>query len=117
MTQPTPMSLSSAHLGLLAELPVSTDTTSSRVLVNNPLLRVVLFSFDAGQRLTEHTSPRAVVCQLISGEMSFTVGGIRHEMVAGDVIYLAPGEPHALEAHQPSHLSLVMIDTAADLVA
>jgi len=31
-------------------------------------------------------------------------------MVAGDVIYLAPGERHSLIADAPSRLSLVMVD-------
>ena len=34
-------------------------------------------------------------------------------MVPGDVIYLAPGEQHALVADAPSHLSLVMVDVDA----
>jgi len=117
MTHATPLSESSAHLDLARELPVRPDTTSSRVVVNNPLLRVVLFAFDAGQRLTEHTSPRAVVCQLVSGRLSFRVGEACHEMVGGDVICLAPGDPHALIALEPSHLLLVMVDTDPELAA
>ena len=57
---------------------------------------MVIFTFDTGQLLTEHASPRAVVCTLLEGEMDFTVVGKIHDMRAGDVIYLAPNEPHAL---------------------
>ena len=34
---------------------------------------------------------------------------IHHELEPGDCVYLAPNEPHALEATEPSHLSLVML--------
>lgn len=111
MAKSTARETSTAHLGLLADLPVTPEATTSRVVVNNPLLRVVVFAFDTGELLTEHTSPRAVVVQLIDGAIRFSVAGVEHAMAPGDVIYLAPGERHALVADAPSHLSLVMVDT------
>ncbi|MGB7962540.1 MAG: cupin domain-containing protein [Propionicimonas sp.] len=102
---------SGAVLGLLAALPVTREATTSRVVVNNPLVRVVCFAFDAGELLTDHSSPRAVVVQLLTGAIRFTVGQTEHAMVAGDVLYLAPGVRHSLVADAPSQLSLVMVDT------
>lgn len=102
---------SSTSLGLLDALPVQPEATTSRVVVNNPLLRVVYFAFDTGELLTEHSSPRAVVVQLLTGAIRFAYDGVEHAMVAGDVIYLAPGVVHSLVADAPSHLSLVMVDT------
>ncbi len=104
---------SSAALGLLDALPVQPEATTSRVVVNNPLLRVVYFAFDAGELLTEHSSPRAVVVQLLTGAIRFTYGGVEQAMAPGDALYLAPGVPHALVADAPSHLSLVMVDAGA----
>ncbi|MBV7282650.1 cupin domain-containing protein [Corynebacterium sp. TAE3-ERU30] len=104
------MDSSTVALGVLSDLPIAREATTSRVLVNNEHLRTVVFSFDAGQVLTEHASPRAVVVQLLDGRLSFTVAGEEHEMHPGDVIYLAPNERHALEALEPSHMSLVMVD-------
>ncbi len=106
----TDVATSSAHAGLLAALPVTPQATTSRVVVNNALLRVVVFAFDTGEMLTEHASPRAVVVQLIDGAIRFTHGGTETAMAPGDIIYLAPGEVHALVADAPSHLSLVMVD-------
>ncbi len=101
---------SRALLGLLAAVPVLPEATTSRVVVNNPLLRVVYFAFDTGELLTDHSSPRVVVVHLITGAIRFTVDETEHAMVAGDIIYLAPGARHSLIADQPSHLSLVMVD-------
>ena len=100
-------------LGLLAALPVQAEATTSRVVVNNPLLRVVYFAFDTGELLTEHSSPRAVVVQLLTGAVRFTVEDVEHAMSPGDVLYLAPGARHSLVADAPSHLSLVMVDLGA----
>ena len=113
MARSTELSASLTFTDLLESIPVTPSSTTSRVVVDNPALRVVVFAFDEGELLTEHTSTRAVVVQLLDGAIRFTVGQVQHPMVPGDVIYLAPGEQHALVADAPSHLSLVMVDVDA----
>lgn len=113
MAGSTDLATSLAHTDLLASVPVTPSSTTSRVVVNNPALRVVVFAFDTGELLTDHSSPRAVVVHLLAGAVRFTVGEVEHAMVPGDVLYLAPGQQHSLVADAPSHLSLVMVDTAA----
>lgn len=110
MVQLSDVAQSSAHVELGTALPVVAESTTSRVVVSNDLLRVVQFTFDTGQLLTEHTSPRAVVVQLVSGHITFTVGGAEADMTEGDIIYLAPNDPHSLVALEPSRLTLVMVD-------
>jgi quercetin dioxygenase-like cupin family protein len=111
MARSTPVSESVVTTGLLAALPVTASSITSRVVVNNPLLRVVVFAFDAGEMLTEHSSPRAVVVQLLDGRVDLTLGEATSRMAPGDIVYMAPGIRHALVALEPSHLSLVMADT------
>ena len=84
---------------------------ASRVLARTGGGNLTLFAFDAGQGLTEHTSPRAVVVQLVSGRMRFTVDGTEHVMGDGDIIYLAPGASHSLVAETACRMTLVMVDT------
>ena len=96
----TPVTESLFRLGLNESLPISEEATTSRVVVNNDVLRTVVFTFDAGQMLTEHASTKAV------GERT-------ERMKAGDVIYLAPGDRHALTAVTPCRMQLVMVDVDA----
>ena len=109
----TPVTESLFRLGLNEALPISEEATTSRVVVNNELLRTVIFTFDAGQLLTEHASPKAVVVTLLEGEMDFSVGERTERMSAGDVIYLAPGERHALTAVTACRMQLVMVEVDA----
>ena len=102
-----------AVANVLQDLPVTKEATTSRVLVNNPLLRVVDFAFDEGQLLTEHSSPRAVDVTLLSGTMDFDLGPETHHLAHGDVLYMAPGAVHALRATSPCHMQLVMVDVDA----
>ncbi len=106
----TPVTESVVRLGVNDALPVSEEATTSRVLVNNPLLRTVVFTFDAGQLLTEHASPKAVVVTLLDGQMDFSLDGATHPMVAGDVIYMRPGQRHALVSVTPCRMQLVMVE-------
>ncbi len=109
----TPSTESEVFTDLLQKLPILQEATTSRVVLNNDLVRFVLFSFDAGQLLTEHASPKAVVVQLLSGKMEFSVAGEISVLTAGDIVYLAPGERHALTALDPCHMSLTMVDVDA----
>ncbi|QPL06164.1 MULTISPECIES: cupin domain-containing protein [Actinomyces] len=106
----TPVTESLFRLGLTEALPVSEEATTSRVVVNNDLLRTVVFTFDAGQLLTEHASPKAVVVTLLEGEMDFCVGERTERLAVGDVVYLAPGDRHALTAVTACRMQLVMVD-------
>ncbi len=108
--QLTGVDVSSIHPGLLAGLSVTPDSTTSRVVVNNPLMRVVYFAFDAGELLTEHSSPRAVVVTCLDGAIRFTLDGVETLLEPGDVLYMAPGARHSLVCDQPSRMSLVMVD-------
>lgn len=113
MAKQTDWNTSAFTTELFADLPVSPGATTSRVVVNNPLLRVVAFSMDEGQELTEHSSPRAVVVQVLEGKMTFTVAGETQELTAGDVVYLAPDDKHSLVARSACRFTLVMVDTGA----
>lgn len=105
----TPVEEPVVFAGTTQALPVTEAATTSRVLVDNDAVRVVGFSFDAGEQLTEHTASVPVVLQLLRGAMRVEVAGIGHELVAGDLVYLPAEAKHALEAHEPSLLSLVMV--------
>lgn len=96
--------------GVLADLPTGADQTMSMLVVNNPLLRVVYFSFDKGQALSDHMTARAVVVTILDGEMDFTIGDVTERLVGGDVVYLPPNRVHALVAVEASRISLVMVD-------
>ncbi len=97
---------------LHADLPITGEATTSRTAVSNDAVRVVAFAMDAGQELTDHSAPRPVVVQVVQGDLAFTVAGHRHELTAGDVVYLAPNERHAVVALTPCRFVLVLVTAA-----
>ena len=70
---------------------------------------MVVFAFDQGQELTEHTASVPVVIQLVSGSVVVEVGSERHRLTTRSWLYLEPGEPHSVFADEPSRMLLTMI--------
>jgi len=55
----------------------------SRTVLATPELRVVLFSFAAGQSLTEHTNPARALIHVLGGVCEFSVAGQPRTLRAG----------------------------------
>lgn len=80
----------------------------SRTLLATPELRAVLFSFAAGQTLTEHTSTSRAVVQVLTGEGEFSVAGEPRTLRAGELLHLPPRVPHAVRAIEPLTMLLIL---------
>jgi uncharacterized protein (DUF2249 family)/quercetin dioxygenase-like cupin family protein len=85
------------------------DEISRRILLEDPVMRVVLVSMRAGQSLPEHAANGLVTVYSVGGEVLFYEGEECCNMVPGKLIRLAPGRPHRLEAKQDSRLLVTMI--------
>jgi quercetin dioxygenase-like cupin family protein len=92
--------------GLLA--PV-TSGIGSRVLAKAAGGSVTLFAFDAGQGLSEHTSPFDALVLVQAGALKLTVGGTPVDATPGTVVRLPGGVPHALDATEPARMLLIML--------
>ena len=105
----SPVTESAVTRGLHADLPITSEATTSRTVVSNDAARVVAFAMDAGQELTDHSAARPVVVHVVEGQLTFTVGGEKHDLGVGDVVYLAPNERHAVVALTPCRFVLVLV--------
>ena len=81
----------------------------SRVVLKGEKGNVTIFAFDAGQALTEHTSPFAALVQAIEGEAEITVAGKPIALTAGEIVLLAAEKPHAVKATTRFKMVLTMI--------
>jgi len=81
----------------------------SRVLAKNDHCNLTLFAFDAGQGLSEHTSPFDAYVNLLEGQLTLTVGGNEVRPSAGEMVLMPAKVPHALQAVTPVKLLLMMI--------
>jgi len=89
-------------------------TIASRMIISNPAGNITLFSFDAGEGLSEHTAPFDAVLTVLDGECRVTIGGEEHHMSAGETVILPAGVPHAVSATARFKMSLTMIRGAEE---
>ena len=81
----------------------------SRVILKRDKGNVTVFAFDAGQGLSEHTSPFDALLQAIEGEAEITVAGQPTALRSGELILLPAEKPHAVKATTRFKMLLTMI--------
>lgn len=82
----------------------------SKTLVDRKgLATLTLFSFAAGQGLSEHTAPFDAIVEIVDGEAEITIAGEVHTVRAGEMLIMPANRPHALQAVKPFKMLLTMI--------
>lgn len=82
---------------------------ASRVLARTSAGNVTLFAFDAGEGLSEHTTPFDALVLVVEGSLRLTIGGAAVEAVPGTIVRMPGGVPHAVDATVASKMLLVML--------
>ncbi|UCG46674.1 MAG: cupin domain-containing protein [Phycisphaerales bacterium] len=87
----------------------SDDSVVSKTILDKPAGTITLFAFDAGQKLSEHTSPYDAVVQIIEGRARLTIGANEVEVSAGQIIIMPGNLPHSVSAEDRFKMLLTMI--------
>jgi quercetin dioxygenase-like cupin family protein len=105
----TQESLLGQALDLKSLISYQEGSVVSKTLVDRGVGTITLFSFDAGQGLSEHTAPFDAFVQIVDGEAEVTISGENHTVKAGEIIIMPADKPHALHADKRFTMLLVMI--------
>jgi quercetin dioxygenase-like cupin family protein len=89
---------------------VAPDSTVSRTVLKAEGVRLVLFTFDEGEELTEHTAAVPVLVQVLDGRLLVTAAGRQVELRPGGILHFGSRLPHAVLALEPSRMLLTMLD-------
>lgn len=109
MTDTAPLTVVDDVTALIAVQP---EATVSRVALQAAGVRVVLFAFDTGQELTEHTAAVPALLQVVSGHLTVTAADRTVELRPGGLVHFAARLPHAVVAQEPTVLVLTMLQGA-----
>ena len=80
-----------------------------KILLKKERGNVTLFAIDAGQGLTEHTSPFDALIQCIEGSIDVKVGEEVFSVSSGELLKLPATIPHGLKAIEKTKMILIMI--------
>lgn len=81
----------------------------SRTLYQDEHVKVVLFGFDAGQDLSEHTASMPALLHFVQGEADLRLGDEQQVATAGTWVYMTPNLPHSVAAKTPVVMLLVLL--------
>ena len=106
----TTATIAAAEAMLLTDLiAAAPGGIASRVLAKNNGGSLTLFAFDAGQGLSEHTTPFDALVLPLEGALSLTIGGQAVAAVPGTIVRLPANVPHAVDATVASRMLLIML--------
>jgi quercetin dioxygenase-like cupin family protein len=89
--------------------PISPDSITSRTLHKSKAFKVVLFAFDQGQSLSEHSASQTAVVQILRGEATLTIGQDIKEVEPGAWVQMPPHLKHSVYAKTPLVMLLLLI--------
>ena len=94
---------------LLELIPVTPGAVVSKALLNLPACKVIAFSMDAGQSISEHRAPSVAAVHVLDGRLRFTVNGRACALAAHDLLVMPPNAPHHLDATEPTRFLLTLV--------
>jgi len=81
----------------------------SRTMLDKDAGTVTLFAFDAGEGLSEHTTPYDAMVTILDGKAEIKIGGELFHLGEGETIVMPADVPHALRAVERFKMLLVMV--------
>lgn len=70
---------------------------------------VVVFAFDHGAVLREHSALQPVLLQAVEGTLSVTIDGQQFELTPGDLLHIEPHVQHSVTALEQAKLQLIVL--------
>jgi quercetin dioxygenase-like cupin family protein len=81
----------------------------SRTVLDKPVGTITAFAFDAGEGLSEHSSPYDAFVQVLDGEGEISIEGKVQTVSAGEIVIMPANKLHSLRAVKRFKMLLVMI--------
>ena len=81
----------------------------SRAVHSDAHVKIVLFGFDAGQELSEHTASMPAIIHVLKGDARLAVGPDLVQAHAGTWVHMAPGVAHSIQAETPLLMLLTLV--------
>ncbi|MEO6809762.1 MAG: cupin domain-containing protein [Isosphaeraceae bacterium] len=95
--------------------PALVDTKTA-ALIKTDHLEVIRLVLPRGKDIPTHLTRGEITVQCLEGRVAFTSHGVRHELEAGQLLYLGAREPHAVLGIEDASL-LVTITFPRDVPA
>jgi quercetin dioxygenase-like cupin family protein len=99
---------------LAHQVETPADGTLSRTIYQDERLKVVLFSFSAGQELSEHTASTPAIMHFLAGDAELTLGNDEVAAGTGSWVYMPAQLPHSIRAKTPVVMLLTLLKSSPE---
>jgi quercetin dioxygenase-like cupin family protein len=89
------------YADVLKEVDIPKDGILSRTIYQDDQVKVLVFGFDTGQELSEHTTSMPAVLHFLQGEARLTLGEDQMEVGVGAWVHMPPNLAHSIYAKTP----------------
>lgn len=90
-------------------LGMALAAAQTKTLFKTRQIEVVRLVMAAGKEIAEHKAPGELTAQCLEGKIAFTALGRTRELAAGQLLYLAAGEPHSVRCLEDGSLLLTIL--------
>ena len=97
---------------LPSQVEIPPDGILTRTLYADEQVKVILFGFEAGQELSEHTASMPAILHFLQGEARLTLGQDEMEAHAGTWVHMPANLQHSINAKTPVILLLLLLKQA-----
>lgn len=106
------MAETTIHADIHSESAIPAEGIISRTLLSDDQIKVVLFGFDAGQELSEHTASVPATIHILSGQADVSIGDDRQSVGPGFWAWMPANMPHSILAKSKTVMLLYMVKAA-----
>ena len=85
------------------------DSILSRTIYQDESLKTILFGFQPGQELSEHTASVPAILQFIKGEAQVVLGEEHQTARQGTWVHLPANLPHSIHAEKETLMLLTLV--------
>ena len=96
-------------LDLAKEAEPPADGLLSKTIYQDDRIKAVVFGFDQGQGLSEHTAAKPAMLYFVKGEASVGLGVDVQDARAGTWVHMPAGLKHSIKAKTPVVMLLVLM--------
>lgn len=96
-------------IGLAKAVEYADGSVVSKTLLDKKAGTLTLFAFDAGQGLSEHTSPYDATVYILDGTAKLMIGGREVRARSGEMVIMPANIPHDVQAEERFKMLLIMI--------
>lgn len=94
---------------LATMIEVPKDGVLSRTIYSDERIKAVIFAFDTGQELSEHTAAMPAIIHIVSGKARLTLGDDAQQAGPGAWVHMSANLSHSIHAVTPLVMLLLLL--------